>query len=461
LKDKLELVKRQNETLHKLNEIASISNLTPIETLREALIIGKEYFGLEFGIISNIKGNDYTVEVQSTPTDTLYDGQIFDLGSTYCKTTLEVDGVLAITDVTKSKYVGHPCHKEFELVSYIGAPIRVNEEVYGTINFSSPEPRQLEYDEIDDSFMSLLARWAGSFLERQSALDEITKLSKAIEQIDDTVIIADKDGMITFVNDAFTVHTGFSSEETIGKKTSILKSDEHDKAFYEKMWKDILDGKIFRGLVTNKRKNGELFYEDKTITPIKNEEGSVVSFVSTGRDITKRIEMQHDLEKLASTDSLTGIYNRHKFEEIFENEMERALRYKKPLSLIMFDIDYFKRVNDNFGHDFGDMVLKDIVNIVKDNIRNIDIFARWGGEEFFVLCPETSVENAEVFAQKLRKKIAEFSFKKIGKITSSFGVTSFADKDNKNTFIKRVDDALYRAKNEGRDTVEVIRPINP
>jgi diguanylate cyclase (GGDEF)-like protein len=166
--------------------------------------------------------------------------------------------------------------------------------------------------------------------------------------------------------------------------------------------------------------------------------------------------MQHDLEKLASTDSLTGIYNRHKFEEIFENEIERALRYKKPLSLIMFDIDYFKRVNDNFGHDFGDMVLKNIVNIVKDNIRNMDIFSRWGGEEFFVLCPETSLENAEEFAQKLRKKIAEFSFNKVGKITSSFGVTSFTDKDNKNRFIKRVDDALYIAKNKGRNIVETI-----
>ena len=163
--------------------------------------------------------------------------------------------MLAITDVTKSKYVGHPCHKEFELVSYIGAPIRVNSEIYGTINFSLPKPRQLEYDEIDDSFMKLLARWAGSFLDREFALEQNTKLSKAIEQIDDTVMIANKDGIINFVNDAFCTHTGYTREECIGQKASILKSDQNDNSFYESMWIQILAGEIFRGLVINKKKN--------------------------------------------------------------------------------------------------------------------------------------------------------------------------------------------------------------
>jgi len=459
LKNRIEIIERQNKTLHRLNEIASISNITPKETLRDALIIGKEYFGLGFGIVSHIVGQDYTIEVQSSPKDTLYDGQLFPLGSTYCNTTLELDDVLAITDVTKSKYVGHPCHKEFELISYIGMPIRVNSQIYGTISFSSPQARQLEYDEIDDSFMRLLARWAGSFLERQFALDQITKLSKVVEQIDDTVVIADKAGVLTFVNDAFITHTGFSREESIGKKTSILKSGHHDKAFYEDMWAQILAGKIFRGLLTNKKKNGELFYEEITITPIKNDAGDITSFVSTGKDITQRIEMQHNLENLASTDKLTGIYNRHKFEELFENEIKRALRYKHSLSLIMFDIDYFKKVNDIYGHDVGDEVLQKIVNIVKDNIRSIDIFARWGGEEFFVLCPQTSIENTKVLAEKLRKAIEVFSFVEAGSITSSFGVTSYTPKDTRDTFIKRVDDALYMAKNKGRNRIELYESI--
>jgi len=165
--------------------------------------------------------------------------------------------------------------------------------------------------------------------------------------------------------------------------------------------------------------------------------------------------MEYHLKKLASTNKLTGIYNRHKFEEVFKSEIERALRYKHPLSLIMFDIDYFKKVNDTFGYDTGDKVLKDIVNIVKTDIRSIDIFARWGGEEFLVLCLEIKIEDAKVLAQKLRKKIEAFSFNKVGTVTSSFGVTSFTNKDTKDTFIKRGYDALYMAKNKGRNAVEL------
>ena len=106
---KIQIIVRQNNALHKLNEIASISKADPKETLREALIVGKEYYGLEFAIVSHILGEEYTIEVQSSPTETLYDGQIFALGLTYCKTTLEIDDILVITDVTQSKYVGHPC----------------------------------------------------------------------------------------------------------------------------------------------------------------------------------------------------------------------------------------------------------------------------------------------------------------------------------------------------------------
>lgn len=153
---------------------------------------------------------------------TLYDGQFFALGSTYCNTTLKLDDVLAVTDVTKSGYVGHSCHKEFELISYIGMPIRVNSQIYGTISFSSPNARQLEYDEIDDSFMRLLARWVGSFLERQFALDQITKLSKTVEQIDDTIVIAGKAGVLTFVNDGGLIVEAILSGLGIGFDLSFL-----------------------------------------------------------------------------------------------------------------------------------------------------------------------------------------------------------------------------------------------
>lgn len=292
--------------------------------------------------------------------------------------------------------------------------------------------------------------------EMKKAHAEISRLSNALEQIDDMVSITNRAGILNYVNNAFVKHTGFRRDELIGKKPSILKSGEHDLVFYKQMWKQILAGNVFRGLVVNRKKDGEKYFEEKTITPLKNEGGEIISFISTGKDITERIEMQQQLEKLATTDQLTGIYNRHKFEQLFESELEREKRYQFNLSLIMFDIDYFKNVNDTFGHDVGDSVLKRVVQIVSENTRAVDIFARWGGEEFLILCPNTEEVQAVSLAEKLRKEIESKSFERVNHITCSFGVTSYKVAETKESFIKRVDEAMYEAKQTGRNKVVIF-----
>lgn len=292
--------------------------------------------------------------------------------------------------------------------------------------------------------------------ESKKAIAEMEKLSTVLKYIDDIVIVADKAGVTSFVNDAYVSHTGFEREEAIGKTSSILKSGEHDKDFYKKMWKEILSGNVFRGLITNRKKDGELYYEEKTISPIHDAEGKITSYVSTGKDITQRVELQQKLEKLASTDKLTGIYNRHKFDELFKIELDRVTRYKHPLTLIMFDIDHFKKVNDTYGHDVGDEVLKKLVNTVAENIRSTDSFVRWGGEEFIILCPETKIQETTSLAEKLRVSIESTPFDQVGNITCSFGVTHYKDKENDDDFLKRVDNALYEAKESGRNKVVAI-----
>ena len=290
----------------------------------------------------------------------------------------------------------------------------------------------------------------------KKARQEIEKLSKALEQIDDVVVITDRSGMIAYVNEAFSNHTGYTRSEALGKTSALLKSGKHDTAFYKNMWGEILSGRIYRGLVINRKKSGDIYYEEKTITPIKNRNGEIISFVSTSKDITDRVAMQQQLEKLASTDYLTGIFNRHKFEGLMKSEIERVERYDNPLSIVMFDIDYFKKVNDTYGHDKGDRILQNITSVVREHIRKSDIFARWGGEEFLILCPETESDNAAVLAEKLRSAIASLRIDEVGIVTSSFGVTAFDKGETKESFIKRVDDALYKAKSEGRNRVAVI-----
>ncbi|SNR91483.1 GGDEF domain-containing protein [Desulfurobacterium atlanticum] len=161
------------------------------------------------------------------------------------------------------------------------------------------------------------------------------------------------------------------------------------------------------------------------------------------------------MQYFATRDMLTGALNRHKFLEFLSHEFEKSKRFNLPLSLIMFDIDFFKKVNDTYGHDAGDMVLKRVVEIVKNNIRKIDKLVRWGGEEFIILAPNTDVKGAVCLAEKLREEIEKADFGKIGKITASFGVAGMADGDTVDDLLKRVDEALYKAKQKGRNRVEI------
>ena len=173
-------------------------------------------------------------------------------------------------------------------------------------------------------------------------------------------------------------------------------------------------------------------------------------------DISDRKRMEEELKRLAITDSLTQAYNRAKFQEVIKREMERTKRHGSPLSIAMFDIDRFKEVNDTYGHNTGDYVLKTLTQIAKMNMRDIDYLIRWGGEEFIVIALDTDLRGVEVLSEKIRKAIENYEFENVKHITVSFGVTQFKQDDTEDSFIKRVDDALYQAKEKGRNRVEVV-----
>lgn len=285
---------------------------------------------------------------------------------------------------------------------------------------------------------------------------QLQKLSSALEQIDDIVTITNRAGTIEYVNEAFVKHTGYSREEIYGHKANILKSGQHDQTFYETLWDTILSGQVYKNRVINRKKNGELYYEQKTITPLKDDNGHITVFVSTAKDVTQAVRSEKMLEQMAKTDKLTGIYNRHSFEELSDKEIAGAERYETPLSLIMLDIDHFKHINDTYGHDIGDSVLKELVSVVNLNIRKSDIFARWGGEEFLILCSNTDQEQAIALANKLRQEIEAKDFTVAGRVTSSFGVAQLMREETKEMLLKHVDDALYYSKEHGRNRVTAL-----
>ncbi len=159
---------------------------------------------------------------------------------------------------------------------------------------------------------------------------------------------------------------------------------------------------------------------------------------------------------LSLTDELTKIFNRKKINESLKEEINRYKRYKENFSIIMFDIDHFKKINDSFGHDIGDEVLKNVVKIVGSQLRITDIFGRWGGEEFIIISPKTRKEEAYHLSERIRKSVESFSFPVVKHVTISIGVTEFQNDENELILLKRVDDALYEAKETGRNKVVII-----
>ncbi|MFC1589398.1 GGDEF domain-containing protein [Pseudomonadota bacterium] len=163
---------------------------------------------------------------------------------------------------------------------------------------------------------------------------------------------------------------------------------------------------------------------------------------------------ERNLESLATTDRLTGISNRMKIENNVDEEVERARRYDRGLSIIMLDVDYFKQVNDEYGHHVGDVVLREIAAVVQDGIRKVDSVGRWGGEEFIIVLPETSLHEAKQVAEQIRLKIENHEFTVVQHKTGSFGVAAYIQGDNSQSIINRADKALYKAKELGRNQVQ-------
>jgi len=167
--------------------------------------------------------------------------------------------------------------------------------------------------------------------------------------------------------------------------------------------------------------------------------------------------MISELDQLASTDKLTGAWNRRRFEETVETEIDRLRRYGQPLSLMILDVDHFKKINDDYGHPIGDQVLVDLSNTIRSSLRASDSLTRWGGEEFVILCPNTTASIVSKLAERLRKKIATVNFKEVGCITVSFGVAECGPSETWEQWLHRADEALYLAKSGGRDQVKTIK----
>ena len=303
-----------------------------------------------------------------------------------------------------------------------------NEEILGYISFQKIiEKRGLE-------------------LKQDKLLSSIVDISKNL------ILVTDLEGFIIYINHSFSEKLGYKKEELIGRHSRILKSDVQDKKFYRKMWQSILSKGKFSDTFVSRKKDGTLFYDKKDISTITDDDGNPLYYVSISRDITKQMEKEKELQTQVYTDTLTKLYNRRKYTEVVQQKLENFEKKGKVFSLILADIDHFKSVNDSYGHDKGDQLLREFAQLLEKNLRQDDYIFRWGGEEFAILV-DTVGTSATLLANKIRKTVEETTLAELN-ITASFGVTEFQNGMDIEKLFNTVDQALYEAKQTGRNRVK-------
>lgn len=328
--------------LNRLHEITSSRQLDFSQRIQSVLYLGTMHFGLPIGIFSRIVDNEYEVRHVVHPEDAVEVGATFELGTTYCSQVVKKGDAVGFHHVANSELKTHPCYKNFGMEAYLGAPVLVDGEPYGTLNFSSPSPTR-PFTGQDIELIRLFAGWMGHEIARRTDLEEL------------------------------------------------------------------------------------------------------------------RLAHQ-ELEYQATTDSLTGLFNRRHMEQRLSQELERANRHRRPMAVALMDFDRFKQLNDTHGHQAGDNALKLFATEVERIARKMDVFARWGGEEFLAVLPDTDLEGAQQFLTRLTDGIRNAGFGHDGvdiDLTISVGVTIAQPDDTPDTITSRADSAMYQAKKAGRDCIRV------
>jgi len=294
--------------------------------------------------------------------------------------------------------------------------------------------------------------------ERKKVDEQLLKLSSAIEQTADAISITDAHGVIEYVNPAFESITGYSSAQIIGKKPNILKSGKHGEEFYHRVWEELKAGRVFNDVFINRRRDGEIYYEEKTITPILNSENEITHFISTSRDITGRVETEKQLHHIAHHDVLTDLPNRVLFLDRLKQALARARWHNRRVAVLFLDVDRFKNINDTLGHESGDMLLRQFSRRLTSCLRERDTIARFGGDEFVILLDDIArLGDVEMLAQKILDKMSSPIMINDNElhVTASIGISLFPeDGEDSSTLLRHADLAMYRAKDDGRNSYE-------
>ncbi len=338
--------------------------------------------------------------------------------------------------------------------SFAAVPLHVHDEVLGALNLYALKPNAFDTETI--RLLENLAARISVTLLMAMGQQQLRLQGIAMESIANAVFITDRDGRITWVNNAFTQLSGYTAGEIYGKTPRLFKSGKYDIPFYRHVWQTILKGKVWRGEVVNRHKDGNLYTVNQTITPLLDTQGNVCHFVAIHEDISEKKAAEERILYMAHYDTLTNLPNRILFRDHLELELAHAHRNGRMVAVLFLDLDRFKIINDTMGHAFGDHLLKMVAERLKGCVREGDTVSRLGGDEFTFIIPDISQPHeAVLIARKILTAMSP-SFQVEGHevhVTPSIGIAVYpVDAHDAGNLIKKADTAMYHAKEEGKNT---------
>jgi diguanylate cyclase (GGDEF)-like protein/PAS domain S-box-containing protein len=308
-------------------------------------------------------------------------------------------------------------------------------------------------------------------ITQRKQAEQALRIAAATFETQDAIIITDANANIIRVNHAFTEITGYSEEDVIGKNPRILSSGRESKAFYTEMWKRLLEKGSWVGEIWDKRKNGEVYPKQMTLTAVKNEHGETMQYVAIFSDISARKQMDEQIRQMAFYDTLTKLPNRRLLNERLQQTMNASKRSGCYGAVMFLDLDNFKPLNDSHGHVTGDLLLVEAADRLRGCVREIDTVARFGGDEFVVMISELyvgkdeSTAQAAIVAEKIRAVLSapyRLTVQREGQpeccvehyCTVSIGIVVFINhQGSQEDILKWADEAMYQAKEAGRNSI--------
>jgi diguanylate cyclase (GGDEF)-like protein/PAS domain S-box-containing protein len=347
--------------------------------------------------------------------------------------------------------------EEYGLQASLSLPLIAAGETLGALTLYATTGNAFD----DETVSQLFAFATQVAISLQAARDQeqIRLQTAALEATDNGMVITGRDGKILWANPGWTRLTGYTADEVIGQSPRLLKSGNQSPQFYRVMWETILAGQTWRGELFNRRKDGSLYAEEMTITPVRSEAGEITHFVAVKQDVTERRQQEERLRYLALHDPVTELPNRRALRDTLEVLVSRSRR-GRPGALLFLDMDNFKLINDTRGHATGDAILIGLAQLMRGPLRSFDTLARWGGDEFAVLLEDLSLDEAVEVAELLRQVVTTANHH-LGDLdlhlSASIGIAPIDGQHDPDAVMALADQALYAAKEGGKNRVAVCR----